>query len=164
MWTCRDPISLILGARIGSLKHLKKPLSYCWNFLPETPWDKFGRIAGNLEKCELESLKLFESRAQHVQINILIPLCKRILSKQTLLSERVCHHIISICPGCYMVTDARELTVPVTVFRPVFIFCLIFGSFLDPFKLPRAAMATELFASSVTSSCWIACMPLLWWK
>jgi len=35
VWTCRDPISLILGTRfsilgirIGSLKHLKKYLSY----------------------------------------------------------------------------------------------------------------------------------------
>jgi len=24
-WTCRDSISLILGTRIGSLKHLKNP-------------------------------------------------------------------------------------------------------------------------------------------
>jgi len=26
VWTCGDPISLILGTRIGSLKHLKKTL------------------------------------------------------------------------------------------------------------------------------------------
>jgi len=25
VWTCRDPISLILGTRIGSLKQLKNP-------------------------------------------------------------------------------------------------------------------------------------------